>query len=72
MQAAEPDLDKEINSFLDQKPFFDYSIVATSKQCWGSGSECFWAIRIRILPFSHNDVERSERLLEKYNFNTKF
>jgi hypothetical protein len=34
-------------------------------QCWGSGtgSACFWASRIWILPFSHEGVERAEIML---------
>ncbi len=36
-------------SLADLGKFFNYSV-----QCWGSGfgSACFWASRIRILPFS--------------------
>ncbi len=54
-------------------------------QCWGSGSGWFWAsririhqsevrilIRIRILSFSHKGVERTEIMLAKENFHTKF
>jgi hypothetical protein len=37
--------------------------------CWGfgtgSGSACFWASRIRILPFSHKCVEQIEKMPEK-------
>jgi hypothetical protein len=48
------------------------------KQCLLSRSACFWASRIhylevwiRILPFSHRDVERTEIMLAKYNHNKK-
>ncbi len=41
-------------------------------QCWGSGSACFWASRIRIhqsevciLPFSHKCVEQTEKIIAK-------
>jgi hypothetical protein len=30
-----------------------------------SGSACFWASRIRILPFPHKGVEQTEKMLTK-------
>jgi hypothetical protein len=36
--------------------------TALAKQCWGFGSVCFWASRIRILPC----VERTEIMHAKY------
>ncbi len=56
-------------------------VVFTATQCWGSGtgSTCFWAIRIhysevriRILHLSRKGVEQNEIILAKLNFNTKF
>ncbi len=35
------------------------------KTVLGTGSACFWASRIRILPFSHKDVERTELMHAK-------
>jgi hypothetical protein len=32
----------------------------------------FWASLIRILPFSYKGGERTEIMLAKFNFNTKF
>jgi hypothetical protein len=43
--------------------------VFTHGKCWGSGfgagSARFWASRIRILPFTHKGVERTEIILGK-------
>ncbi len=45
------------------------------------GSACFWAswirihksqVRIRLFPFAHKGVERTEIMPAKLNFNTKF
>jgi hypothetical protein len=45
---------------------FVYSTVCC-RQYWGSeaGSGRFWASRIRILPFSHKGIERTEIMLAK-------
>jgi hypothetical protein len=40
-------------------PHFGSSFV----QCWGA--ECFWASRIRILPFSHKCFEHTDTMLAK-------
>jgi hypothetical protein len=35
-------------------------------------SACFWAFRIRILPFSQRRFERTEIMPAKLNFSTKY
>jgi hypothetical protein len=65
----------------DPPPFQPKVKKVKLRQCWGSGSAGFWAswIRIyqsqeliRLLPFSHTGVERTEIMLAKSNFITKF
>jgi hypothetical protein len=41
-------------------------------QCFGSGFVSFWASRIQILLFSCKTVERSQKMLSKLIFTTKF
>ncbi len=49
--------------------FRDNKGILYPNQCWGyksgTGSVCFWASRIRILPISHKFVERTEIMLAK-------
>jgi len=48
-----------------------FASLKSLKKGFGSGSR--WSeVRIRILPFSPKCVERTEIMLEKYNFNAQF